>query len=174
MSDDHIPDRSNGQEPDISYQHKQMLDVLKRFFTEDEWPFSIAKDNLGLRTGYEGKHGQWTCHARLRVQVMQIVFYSICPMKATEEQRVVMAEFLTRANYGLILGNFELDMRDGEIRYKTSLDVEDIPLDQPWSTNLIKPIVYANVMTMDKYLHGILRVIAGGQDPEAIIADIEE
>ena len=26
------------------------------------------------------------------------------------------AEFLTRANYGLVFGNFEMDMHDGEIR----------------------------------------------------------
>jgi len=33
-------------------------------------------------------------------------------------------KFLTRANYGMMIGNFEMDFTDGEIRYKTSIDVE--------------------------------------------------
>ena len=35
-----------------------------------------------------------------------------------------IAEFLTRTNYSMIIGNFELDFADGEIRYKTSIDVQ--------------------------------------------------
>ncbi|MDJ1171766.1 hypothetical protein PMG71_20260 [Roseofilum sp. BLCC_M154] len=34
-----------------------------------------------------------------------------------------MAEFLTKANYGMILGDFELDLTDGELRDKTSIGV---------------------------------------------------
>ena len=45
-----------------------------------------------------------------------------------EEMRVPMAEFLTRANYGLRIGNFEMDFEDGEVRYKSSVDFEGIEL----------------------------------------------
>lgn len=38
------------------------------------------------------------------------------------------AEFLTRANYGLVFGNFEMDMHDGEIRYKPSFRAAEKPL----------------------------------------------
>ena len=37
-----------------------------------------------------------------------------------------MAEFVCRANYGLVSGNFELDMRDGEIRFKRFAECEGI------------------------------------------------
>jgi len=37
-------------------------------------------------------------------------------------------EFLTRANYGLNIGNFEMDFQDGEIRFKTAIDVEEVIL----------------------------------------------
>ncbi|MEL6492946.1 MAG: YbjN domain-containing protein [Cyanobacteria bacterium J06621_3] len=66
-----------------------------------------------------------------------------------------MAQFITRANYGLILGNFELDYTDGEIRYKTSLDVESDRL----TPALTKNLIYTNVMTMDQYLPGLLAVL---------------
>ncbi|MEO1389173.1 MAG: YbjN domain-containing protein [Cyanobacteria bacterium J06634_6] len=66
-----------------------------------------------------------------------------------------MAQFITRANYGLILGNFELDYTDGEIRYKTSLDVEGDRLTPALTKNLIS----TNVMTMNQYLPGLLAVL---------------
>ena len=58
-------------------------------------------------------------------------------------------KFLIRANYGMMIGNFEMDFTDGEIHYKTSIDVEGDKL----SSALIKRLVYANVMMMDEYLH---------------------
>jgi len=39
-------------------------------------------------------------------------------------KRGAVAEFINRANYGIIIGNFEMDFADGEIRYKTSIDVQ--------------------------------------------------
>ena len=47
-------------------------------------------------------------------------FIRFFPVKAPEEKRGAVAAFLTRANYGLILGSFELDFDDGEIRFKVT------------------------------------------------------
>ncbi|MCB0065194.1 MAG: hypothetical protein KDE19_23885 [Caldilineaceae bacterium] len=53
----------------------------------------------------------------------------------------------------MMIGNFEFDYTDGEICYKTSIDVEDDRL----TTALIKCLVYTNVM-MDKYLPWIINI----------------
>ena len=98
-----------------------------------------------------------------------MIFYSFCPLQAPAERRLAVAEFLTRANYGLIIGNFELDFGDGEIRYKTSLDVDTDRL----TPALMKQLVYANVLTLDQYLPGILAVIEGSSLPEEAIAGVE-
>jgi hypothetical protein len=98
-----------------------------------------------------------------------VLFYSICPIATPESQLIAMAEFITRANYGLIIGNFELDFSDGEIRYKTSIDVEGDTLSQA----LIKQLVYTNVLTMDQYLPGILAVLEQGMSPQDAISLVE-
>ncbi|WP_217360014.1 YbjN domain-containing protein, partial [Anabaena sp. UHCC 0253] len=74
------------------------------------------------------------------------------------------------ANYGMINGNFELDFNDGEIRYKTSIDVDGDKL----SFALIKNLVYANVIMMDEYLPGIINVIESDISPELAINPIEQ
>ena len=49
--------------------------------------------------------------------------FTTLPLCADEDHRLAMAEFLTRANWGMRNGNFELNMLDGEIRYKTHVHV---------------------------------------------------
>ena len=82
---------------------------------------------------------------------------------------MMVAEFITRANYGLKVGNFEMDMDDGEVRFKTSIDVEKDQLNRTQVSNL----VYANVWTMDRYLPGIFSVIYGSENPRQAVNKIE-
>ena len=41
-------------------------------------------------------------------------------MNATKEKEILakVAEYITRANYGIVNGNFELDYSTGQVRYK--------------------------------------------------------
>ncbi|NJN85625.1 MAG: YbjN domain-containing protein [Leptolyngbyaceae cyanobacterium SL_7_1] len=148
---------------------KQMFDQLVNFFTSDDWSFTRLQGEPILYTAIKGNNGEWNCYAQIRADRSQFIFYSICPISAPEDSRSPIAEFLTRANSGIILGNFELDFEDGEIRYKTSIDVTDDFLSQA----LIKQLVYANVSMMDEYLPGIQAVIAGEATPLEAIQAIE-
>jgi hypothetical protein len=148
---------------------KQNLEEIINFFTKDDWPYTKIKGEPVLLTAFQGENGKWNCSAKVREEQEQFVFYSICPINAPENKRIAIAEFLTRANFGMIIGNFELDFADGEIRYKTSIDVTGDSL----SSELIKQLVYANVTMMDEYLPGIMSVINEDVSPEDAIAQIE-
>ncbi|MBD2449263.1 YbjN domain-containing protein [Nostoc sp. FACHB-152] len=146
-----------------------IYEEMINFFTSNEWPFVQLPGQSALQIGFQGENGKWNCYARAREEQQQFVFYSICPVNAPVEKRLAVAEFITRANAGMMVGNFELDFSDGEISYKTSIDVEGDRL----TTALIQRLVYANVMMMDEYLPGILSVIYGNVSPEEAIAQIE-
>ncbi|MFN6570946.1 YbjN domain-containing protein [Dendronalium sp. ChiSLP03b] len=139
------------------------------FFTNDDWTFTKIQGKPILQMGYQGKNGQWLCYARANEAPQQFAFYSICPTIAPEERRLAIAEFIARANNGIVIGNFELNFSSGEILYKTSIDVESDRL----TSALIKRLVYANVITIDQYLPGILAVIEGRLSPTEAIAFVE-
>ncbi|MBW4501599.1 MAG: YbjN domain-containing protein [Scytonema hyalinum WJT4-NPBG1] len=147
----------------------QIFEEIVNFFKADDWPFIQIQGQPALQIAFQGENGKWTCYARTRVEQQQFVFYSVCPVNAPEDKRLAIAEYLTRANYGIVIGNFELDFADGEISYKTSIDVEGDRL----SSALIKRVVYANVTMMDEYLPGIMSVIYGDVLPKDAIARIE-
>ncbi len=147
----------------------RILDAVERFLESDDWPVNRLKDRQLVKTAFEGKNGQFACYAQERQEQEQFVFYSIFPVRTPEAKIPEIAEFITRANYGLIIGNFELDHSDGEVRYKTSIDVEDAELTDP----LIRHMVYANVLTMDKYFPGLMRVLYAGIDPTSAVEEVE-
>ena len=67
------------------------------------------------------------------------------------------------------MGNFEMDYSDGEIRFKTSIDVSGDRI----TFALLRQLIYTNVLTMDQYLPSIMAVIYGNATPEEAIAQIE-
>lgn len=142
---------------------------MTRFFLMDDWKFTPIEGKSMLQLGFSGRNGNWTCVARAHDDKQQVVFLSICAVKVPEAKRHRVAEFLTRANYGLIIGNFEMDYEDGEIRYKTSVDVGEDRL----QAEIMKPLVYINVAMMDRYLPGIMAVTHGNVSPADAIKDIE-
>jgi hypothetical protein len=91
-------------------------------------------------------------------------------VKIPKNKHLQIAEFLTRANYGLLLGNFEMDFNDGEVRYKTSIVAGDNELDFP----VIKRMVYSNLSTIDDYFPAIMKVIYGGISAKEAIREIKE
>ena len=144
--------------------------TVGHFMEEDGWHPQTLDDNYVYRAYFVGHNGEVTCFAQVRVDLEQFIFYVVMPVRAPVHMRPAVAEYITRANYGLRIGNFEMDFDDGEVRYKSSLDFEGVELD----AGLIRNTIYPAVQTMDRYLPGILSVIFGGKSAEEAIAAIEE
>lgn len=150
---------------------KSMFETMQQFFRDDGWRFDHIEGKTILKMGFKGENGSWRCFAQVREEQRQFLFYSILDSNCPEAARPKMAEFLTRANYGLITGNFEMDYSDGEVRFKTSLDVKEN--EGTFVPGLIKRLVYLNVLMTDKYLPGIMGVMYGVLSPTEAIAKVE-
>ena len=147
----------------------EIFAAMVSFFKDDDWDFQQMDGMPVLSMPFVGRSGRWICYAQAREQQEQFVFYSVCPVNAPPDRTHAVTEFITRANYGMIIGNFELDYSDGEVRYKTSIAVEQVGL----KPELVRHMVYANVVIMDRYLNGLMRVIYGNAIPEEEIEEIE-
>jgi hypothetical protein len=141
-----------------------------QFFTEDDWSFTKIQGEPLLQILFQGEITQWTCYAKIKEEQQQFLFYTLCPIIPPANHRPALAEFITRANYGMTIGNFELDYTDGEIRYKTSIDVENDRL----TPALIQTLVYTNITMMDQYLPGIQAILDHKMTPAEAIQAIEQ
>jgi hypothetical protein len=165
---DVLPSQPQGSNPD-NPNGRRAFETLRQFLEEDGWFPQQLDDRSIYRVAFSGKNGELRCYAQIRIELEQLLFYAVAPVKAAEEVRSDVAEYLTRANYGLRIGNFELDYQDVEVRYKTSLDFESEEL----TYNFILNAVYPAVQTMDRYLKGLLSVMFGGRTPMEAIQEVE-
>ena len=158
--------QDNNSDTDGFASEESILATIITYFTKDDWTFTKLQGQSILQMAYQGENGLWSCYAQAREPEEQFIFYSIYPELVSEDKRFTIAELLTRINYGLVIGNFEMDFNDGEIRYKTSIGVEGDIL----TYQIIKRLVYANVAIMDHYLPNIRAVMDENISPEDAIA----
>ena len=141
-----------------------MLVAARSFLERDGWKFSGKEGGQVLRLRYSGSTEDYAVLVRAREDCNQLIVYSVFPEVVAEPMRGRVAEYLTRVNWGMSYGNFELHFATGEVRFRTSVSIEGAePLDE-----LIRPPLYANVHTMDRYLHDIAAVAAGTLPPSLL------
>lgn len=148
---------------------KAIFQAMVDYFETDEWNYTENESDETIRVEVAGKNVDYSCVAAAREETRIFRFYSICPIRVPKTKRRSVAEFLTRANYGLSLGNFEMDWTDGEIRYKTSAYVGECDL----YFSVIKQLINANLQIMDEYFPGLMKMIYGDVSAAEAIAEIE-
>jgi hypothetical protein len=145
------------------------MDAVMAFSAADNWAFEEIEGQNIIRMRFSGENANWTCYAQVKEDQERYVFYSTLETRGPEEKWHAIAEYITRMNFGLFIGNFDMDYSDGEVRFMTSVDIEDSSLTQKSTRNL----VYMNALMMDKYLPRIMRVSYSNTTPADAIAQIE-
>ena len=145
---------------------KNIASAIDTFLTEDDWKYTFDENRGLFKFGLSLKGKLQQLNYILEIREDDFVVYAISPLGADEaDQKMMatMAEFVCRANYGLLNGNFELDMRDGEVRYKSFVDCEDITP----SSEMIRNSIYCPASMFKRYGEGIIDIIFGGSTAEA-------
>lgn len=92
---------------------------------------------------------------QLNSQQSQILFYIDFIQKSMFDCREQVAEFIVRANYGLPIGNFEMDYDDGFVRFKNSLDFSEIKLNR----NLIENLYASALSNVQDFSAELIKVM---------------
>ena len=151
-------------------EYQTVMDGVLAFFETENWPVVRLPNEDALRADFQGLNGRWSCFVQAQENHRRFALFSICPINVPENKRMEIAEYLTRVNQGLLIGNFDLDFADGQIRYKTG---EFVEVGGP-SYEVVKQLAMTNTLMMDEYLPGIMAVIYGSQSPEQALGSIRE
>lgn len=135
-----------------------LMPVVREFLTEESIVAADANQPDTVFFRLESDDLTWDCFIDVREDVQQILVYSVIPGRVPPIRRLSVAEYLTRANYGLPIGNFEIDLVDGEVRFKTSLDCGGDRLSIP----LVRQLVRANATATERYARG-LQLVGDGE-----------
>lgn len=96
-------------------------------------------------------------------------FFSTTP----EDARSETIEAITRSNYGMRIGQFIMDHRDGEILYQSELPLAKGTYTTEDLTQLIAPIIAANIQTHQRYLVAFDAIRNYSKSALVAIAEVE-
>lgn len=130
---------------------QHLMTAALDFLRTEGWPIPRRIDLEVIELDFEREDVAWTCYLEAREVERQIIFYSTLKEPVPSKRIPGMLEFVARANYGMAIGNFELDADDGELRFKTSIDLADERL----THGLLAELTGLNVAALSTYLPGI-------------------
>lgn len=149
---------------------RTVFDSVRQYIKSQGWK-SVKEDSDNGTFRISFSTGNKLKSMDLLVFVLNSGFctYGLIPFKADNDSLDSVAEFLTRANYGMNFGNFELDYNDGEVRFKSSLHSKDgrpSPVEVEFAVDL-------PMMMWERYGNAFLSVLVGGENPAKAVAAAE-
>lgn len=125
-----------------------IINYLKLYFRSKHWHYTHYKPRisdaqqshyLSLRM----RNRKIDCGYLFRVQEKErlLAVYGILPFLIPESHQSAAMLLMTQLNYDMVVGNLEMDVSDGEIRYKNALDVEVLGLDDDIIEHLLQSVV---------------------------------
>ena len=102
------------------------------------------------------------CGYLFRVQEKNelLAFYGILPFLIPESHQSAAMLLMTQINYDMLIGNLELDVSDGEIRYKNAVDIEISGINDDIIEHLLQ-----SVIAMTTVAYEIFSDLINTQDP---------
>ena len=155
-------------------EHTQayMVEVVKKFldggFDGDKWNYEVHQE-IAFIGGIGGLEGKIT---DLRFYIIvgdeTVTCYHTAPIKAPLEQRAAISEFITRANYGLTNGNFEMDFSDGELRYKTTISQHDLLRNDAAAFRSMRVLMMLGPSMWQRYGDNLVALLFGYTDNKSV------
>lgn len=155
---------------DAKDQKQDIFKEITEFFESEKWTFEKVEGQEILRSSFTGKNGRWLFFAQSLDEQHRALFYSVMEANVPAGRRVEVAECITRANFNLAIGNFEMDFDHGTVRFRTSIDTQGGDL----SKTMIRVLVLVNCMMMDNYIPAIMSVTYAETSPADAIAKIND
>lgn len=147
-----------------------LLSAVDDFLQGQGWAHEQLPDLDVISFSFQGDPERWMCFVEAQEEDQRVVARSVVPYNIPLERRPAAMEYITRVNYGLVIGNFEIDLDDGEVRFKTGIDVRGATL----TPVLVERIVIPNLFAMNTYLPGLEALVTDASaSPADLVAGIE-
>jgi hypothetical protein len=162
----HLKTDNSSAEPQ-NHSDTPIVDCLKQYFNDKQWHYthyrpktdnSQQSHHLSLRM----RHKKIDCGYLFRVQEKNklLAIYGILPFLIPESHQSAALLLITQINYDMLIGNLEMDVNDGEIRYKNAIDVEAVGID----TEIIEHSLQS-VVAMTTVASELFGDLINNQDP---------
>lgn len=144
------------------YGSSRAFETLVAHFEANDFRFHADHDARSVQLFITGDCAVYNCRVQLTHHDELIQVRVHYPVTARDTKiRPSVAEALARANHGMCLGNFDIDMDTGDIHFHLGQVIRGPGLDD----EIIGGVFSAALTTADRYFPAIMRVMFAGHTP---------
>ena len=154
-SQDANDDYDEAQEVDAP-NDMSIVEYLKQYFYDKDWHYTYYRPRASdsqqsHHLSLQMRNKQVECGYLFRVQEANnlLAVYGILPFLIPESHQSAAMLLITQINYDMLIGNLEMDINDGEIRYKNSIDIEAVGIDDHIMEHLLQSVIAMTTVTYE-------------------------
>lgn len=142
---------------------RELTNVVTAMLEASDWKFKVKhSDEVGtVAMGVAGTNGNLRVAFIVHERRRQVHAFVGLPIKVPAERRQAAAALLAQRNYDTGIGAFELDLADGEVRYRADL----LALNGPLTQESARLALTAGLIEADRILPLLAQVAFGEKDP---------
>ena len=150
--------------------NRDYSNAICKYLTDHDWKYDFDEEIGVIKCSMSSKSKFQSYKLRFICRKDTFSLRIILPLTASEDVKMNIAEFITKANYRLIIGSFTMDFNDGEIGFEAYHCCADtIP-----TAEQIEQIMVTSVLTVEGHANAILMLLFGVTTVEQAIATTEE
>jgi hypothetical protein len=144
------------------------LDTLRHVLDDLEWEPEQDETVSGFHIDFGPPHFPVaTAFAAVADETKEFVFYINFGVNVAPADRETLMHSITRVNWGLTIGNFELNLDDGHLRFKSSVAYGGAGL----SESLICNVIERAMSAVEAYGAELMGAIGAWSEEDGIVAD---
>jgi hypothetical protein len=109
-------------------------------------------------------------NAQVLLDAERFLFHFIFDGYVEASRRLAVAEFITRVNWGLIEGGFELNFENGAVRYKVGIDFSNVELTE----QLVRNAILSAMNNIEPVAVALIDVARNGRAPAEAFRDVQD
>ena len=151
-------------------QAKEILHQVCDFMDADKLFYQVRDDAPVIRTGFRGDAAAFDIMIMASAIPPVLGIYVNIPVVVPEPRRAAMAETVARANLGLCLGCFDLDMSTGQLAFRTTMPIPEATI----THGQFRHLLGSATVVVDGYFPAFVRLLYGDDlSPAEVIAEVE-
>lgn len=150
---------------------EEMVSVVRDWLDKDDWKYEYEHEDELIHMGINLRSKIKNAKIFIDFKEDGYLVYVVAPIKGDKDNLGELMKYVTMANYGLINGNFEVDVRDGEIRYKTFVNCDGV---KELSDQVVEDSICVGCAMMDRYGNGLAALALGFSDADTEMENVEK
>lgn len=144
-------------------EQEQISDAVRDYLDEHDLRYEYHAEDHNLMMGFSLKCKLRSLRMWWDFLDKGYILYGISPINASPDNLGEVLKYAAMINYGLIPGNIEVDVRDGEIRSKTWVPLGDV---EKLSEDTIQGSLGFTFTVFERFGNGFAALALGFSDAE--------